>query len=119
MKKVFFIAAAAAMFTFASCSKMTSDNGFKGGLETEKVSVYVSVVGQGNLATSKATGTVDLTLTELQTADEKRIHNLQVFVFNGDAVDGYGSVDNNSTIQLDCTAGSRDVYCLVNAPSTL
>ena len=51
------------------------------------------------------------------TADnEAKVNNLQVFVFRGDDLDAYASVDNAQELTLSCTAGERVVYALVNAP---
>ena len=51
------------------------------------------------------------------TADnEAKVNNLQVFVFRGDDLDAYASVDNAQELTLSCTAGDRVVYALVNAP---
>lgn len=48
-------------------------------------------------------------------ADEAAVNNLQVFVFNGDALDGYGSSTASKVATVSCTAGQRDVYAVVNA----
>ena len=49
--------------------------------------------------------------------DQEQVNNLQVFVFRGDALDAYTSVNNPLEATLSCTAGSRTVYVLVNEPS--
>ena len=48
--------------------------------------------------------------------NEAKVNNLQVFVFRGDELDAYASVDNAMELTLSCTAGEREVYALVNAP---
>ena len=48
--------------------------------------------------------------------NEAKVNNLQVFVFRGDDLDAYASVDNSQELTLSCTAGDRVVYALVNAP---
>ena len=48
--------------------------------------------------------------------NEAKVNNLQVFVFRGDDLDAYASVDNAQELTLSCTAGDRVVYALVNAP---
>ena len=51
------------------------------------------------------------------TADnEAKVNKLQVFVFRGDDLDAYASVENAKELTLSCTAGERVVYALVNAP---
>ena len=51
------------------------------------------------------------------TADnEAKVNRLQVFVFRGDDLDAYASVENAQELTLSCTAGERVVYALVNAP---
>ena len=51
------------------------------------------------------------------TENEVKVNNLQVFVFRGDELDAYASVDDAKELTLSCTAGDRVVYALVNAPS--
>lgn len=114
MKKTFVFAAMAALVSLVSCNKEATTPSIP---QAEKASLYVSVVSGTSM--TKATGTVNTTSAEYQTADEQKINNLQVFVFSGDARDGYASVDNKDNAQVSCTAGSRDVYCLVNAPTSL
>lgn len=58
----------------------------------------------------KSTGAADVV-----TANEKAVKSLQVFVFRGDFLDAYQKV-SASTLSLTCTAGSRKVYAVVNAP---
>lgn len=61
----------------------------------------------------------DLVLTKSTTimaANEEQVNNLQVFVFRGDALDAYASVDNDDELTVSCTAGERQVYALVNCP---
>lgn len=48
--------------------------------------------------------------------NEAKVNDLQVFVFRGDELDAYASVDNAMALTLSCTAGEREVYALVNAP---
>lgn len=48
---------------------------------------------------------------------EAKVNSLQVFVFNGDALDGYGSSTGSKIATVSCTSGSRDIVAVVNAPS--
>ena len=54
--------------------------------------------------------------TAVTKENEAKVNNLQVFVFRGDDLDAYASVDNAQELTLSCTAGDRVVYALVNAP---
>ena len=54
--------------------------------------------------------------TAVSADNEAKVNNLQVFVFRGDDLDAYASVDNAQELTLSCTAGDRVVYALVNAP---
>ena len=54
--------------------------------------------------------------TAVTTENEAKVNNLQIFVFRGDDLDAYSSVDNAMEATLSCTAGEREVYALVNAP---
>ena len=54
--------------------------------------------------------------TAVTKENEAKVNNLQVFVFRGDDLDAYASVDNAMELTLSCTAGERVVYALVNAP---
>lgn len=46
--------------------------------------------------------------------DENTVSSLQVFVFKGDALDGYGSSES-SVVTVSCTSGERTVYAVANA----
>ena len=111
MKKTLLFAAAAALMVLSSCNK---ESAIPSVSDAKKVSIDVSIVS--NLVATKATGEVNTTTPAYQTADEATVNNLQVFVFAGDALDGYSAVETGST-QVECTAGTRDIYCIVNAPS--
>ena len=94
-----------------SCSKeMTTST-------SQKVTVDVSIVS--GVPATKATGEVNTTTAEYHSAAEQTVNNLQVFIFSDDILDGYASADNLTSTSVECTAGSRDIYCLVNAPATL
>ena len=54
--------------------------------------------------------------TAVTSENEAMVNKLQVFVFRGDDLDAYASVDNAKELTLSCTAGEREVYALVNAP---
>lgn len=54
--------------------------------------------------------------TAVTTENEAKVNNLQIFVFRGEDLDAYATVDNAKELTLSCTAGEREVYALVNAP---
>jgi hypothetical protein len=54
--------------------------------------------------------------TAVTTENEAKVNDLQVFVFRGNDLDAYATVDNAKELTLSCTAGEREVYALVNAP---
>ncbi len=91
----------------ASCNKNLSREQYPLPEEGEKCVLNVNAFSSLQV---KSTGTVDAV-----TSAEKTIKSLQVFVFRGDMLDAYGKA-NTSTLSLTCTAGSRQVYALVNAP---
>lgn len=114
MKNIYLSAALAVLMILTSCSKeadVTSSS------QAKKVSVDVSVVS--GASSTKASGAVNTTTAEYHTASEQKVNNLQVFVFREDVLDGYASTDNSASTSVECTAGTRDIYCLVNAPVTL
>lgn len=47
---------------------------------------------------------------------EAKVNTLQVLVFDGDRLDGYGSSSASKVATVSCTSGSREVYALVNGP---
>ena len=49
-------------------------------------------------------------------SDEEKVNSLQVFIFNGETIDGYGKAADATSVNIGCTVGSRDIYALVNAP---
>ena len=100
MKKSFLILCAAAAILAAGCNKAEVGPSSAGG---SRVSLTVGVG-------SATKGTV------ADTDDEAKVNNLQVFVFRGDVVDAYGSIDGESSITLSATTGERTVYALVNCP---
>ena len=120
MKKSFIFATLAALLLFTSCGKEGIEPSAS---HAKKVSLEVTV-DMHESAVTRATGAVNTNATNNQSDSEKKINNLQVFVFNGDVRDGYvianasGSASVSSA-SVECTAGTRDVYCIANAPSAL
>lgn len=106
MKNRTFIIAALAAFTLASCNKVeTPEAG-----SAPEARMTFSIAG----VQTKAVGTVPGSAV-YQSADESKVNNLQVIVFNGGTVDGYASADA-STVTVRCTAGARKAYAIVNGP---
>ena len=75
------------------------------------IRLEVRVKGDGE-ALTKVTG---VTTNSEQT--EAKVNSLQVFVFNGDALDGYGSSSGSKLATVSCTSGTRDIYAVVNGPN--
>ena len=104
MKKILLLAASALLL----CGLSACNQNPKGD-QSEPIRIEVSVVAPQTRVTN---------VTSNDPSSEARVNSLQVFVFNGDALDGYGSSSTrNATVS--CTSGSREVYAVVNAPSTL
>ena len=109
MKKFFlFTAIAASVLALASCSKDSR----KEVSSVEEGTPIRLVVGVDGKAGTKVTG-----ITSNDEATEAKVNSLQVFVFNGDALDGYGTSSASKFAMVSCTSGSRDIYAVVNAPS--
>lgn len=62
-------------------------------------------------------GTAPTRATEVQYADESRVENLQVYVFNDGNLEDYRNAGESMTAQLTATSGTRTVWALVNAPA--
>lgn len=106
MKKISFIVfAAAAFFGLVSCNK----DARPASVESVPVRLVVGIEGS---AGTRVTGIVSNDETS-----EAKVNSLQILVFNGDALDGYGSSTGSKTATVSCTSGSRDIYAVVNAGS--
>lgn len=106
MKKLSFIAAAAALLSMVACNKdMTTVAPEMSG---KAIKLYVTVDGDPQ---TRATGVVSNSEDS-----EAKVNDLQVIVFNGNSYDGYGHVTASKSITVNCTAGTRDIYALVNGP---
>ena len=90
-----------------SCSKAGSPADFP----AEKIRIVVDVEGSG------APGTRVTGVTSNSTSSEAKVNSLQIFVFNGEQLDGYGSSSGSLTATASCTAGTRDIWAVVNAPA--
>lgn len=104
MKKVFLAAAASALLLPVSCDKNAQEGTAAPG---KPVEVTVRITGDGS---TRATGTTY--------ADESKVQDLQVFVFdeNGEIQD-YKSAGEAMTASLTTTSGEKTVWALVNGPS--
>ena len=104
MKKSIF-AFAAALAALAACSKNeATPMGPQDQEFLEPCELTVGICGSMTKATA------------VTRDNEAKVNGLQVFVFRGDDLDAYASVDNAMELTLSCTAGEREVYALVNAP---
>ena len=107
MKKIFFTAFAAAL-ALVACNRNED-------VQVGPKDIRITVDAIGATAATKATG-VTAQANRNDSADEAAVNSLQVFVFNGDALDGYGS-SSTRTATVSCTSGAREVYAVVNAES--
>lgn len=103
MRKIFLFCAALAAFALTGCNK---ELGPKGRVpDGSSVEVTVSING----TVTKATGT--------SYSNESKVNSLQVFVFNGGEREAYRSVRGAMQALVPATAGEREVWAVVNAPS--
>ena len=93
--------------TAVSCSK----TGSPADIPAQKIRIVVDVEGSGTPGT-RVTG-----VTSNSTSTEAKVNSLQIFVFNGEQLDGYGSSSGSLTATASCTAGTRDIWAVVNAPA--
>ena len=105
MKKSIFVFAAALVALVACNKNEVTPMGPQNQPETlEPCELTVGICGSMTKATA------------VTKDNEAKVNDLQVFVFRGDELDAYASVDNAMELTLSCTAGEREVYALVNAP---
>lgn len=110
MSKRFSILCIAAMvFALLSCNKESGNVVLADVAESTPLRLVVGVEGAGS---TKVTG-----ITSNDPTTEAKVNSLQVFVFNGDALDGYAAKADSKTLTVSCTSGIRDIYALVNAPN--
>ena len=100
MKTHFLVTAALAALAFASCTREQAD------IAGKPVEVNVTILGT---APTRATGVTD--------ANESKVANLQVYVFNNGKLEDYQDAGAAMTAQLTATSGERTVWALVNAPT--
>lgn len=112
MKHFFRIAPAlaCAALTLIACNKFQADP-FEEEQQGQLCNINVTLGGAAVDIQTKATGEA----ASIATAEAK-VNSLQVLVFRGDILDAYATVNNASTLSLSCTAGSRKIYAVVNAP---
>ena len=100
MKTHFLVTAALAALALASCTREQAD------IAGKPVEVNVTILGT---APTRATGVTD--------ANESKVSNLQVYVFNNGKLEDYQDAGAAMTAQLTATSGERTVWALVNAPA--
>ena len=76
--------------------------------EPGAVRLEVRVTGAG---ATKATGVVSN-----GEDSEAKVNTLQVLVFDGERLDGYGRSEGSRLATVSCTSGARDVFAVVNGP---
>ena len=100
MKTQFLFFAALSALALLSCER---ENGVT---EGKPVEVNVTILG-----------TAPTRATDVTYADESKVKNLQVYVFNDGKLEDYQDAGEAMTTQLTATSGQRTVWALVNAPA--
>lgn len=100
MKTHFLVTAALAALALASCTREKAD------IDGKPVEVNVTILG-----------TAPTRATAVTYANESKVANLQVYVFNEGKLEDYQDAGAAMTAQLTATSGQRTVWALVNAPS--
>lgn len=98
-------AALCAALTLASCAGAVPDGPVP---EARPLRLVVRALGDGE---SRATDIVSN-----DEATEAKVNGLQVLVFDGESLDGYGSSAGSRIATVSCTAGTREIWAVVNAP---
>ena len=100
MKTKSIFSAALAALALLSCTREKAD------IDGKPVEVNVTILGS---APTRA--------TSVTYANESKVSNLQVYVFNNGRLEDYRDAGASMTAQLTATSGERTVWALVNAPS--
>ena len=100
MKTHLIVFAALAALTFCSCDRE------KAVPDGKPVEVNVTILG-----------TAPTRATSVTYANESKVNNLQVYVFNDGKLEDYRNAGEAMTAQLTATSGKRTVWALVNAPA--
>lgn len=100
MKILYFFSAVLAALTLLSCERESIDS------ENKPVEVNVTILG-----------TAPTRVTAVKNANESKVKNLQVYVFNNGKLEDYQDAGAAMTAQLTATSGLRTVWALVNAPT--
>lgn len=100
MKIPYFFSAVLAALTLLSCERESIDS------ENKPVEVNVTILG-----------TAPTRVTAVKNANESKVKNLQVYVFNNGKLEDYQDAGAAMTAQLTATSGLRTVWALVNAPT--
>ena len=96
----YLVTAALAALAIGSCTREKAD------IDGKPVEVNVTILG-----------TAPTRATSVTYADESKVNNLQVYVFNGGKLEDYRDAGAEMTAQLTATSGERTVWALVNAPT--
>ena len=99
-----FLVSALFLMGAASCNKTS---GSVEVIPNRPVTITVSVSGPKTVATKA---------TSVTYANESKVNNVQVYIFNNGDLENYTSIDNQSTVELSATSGERTIWALVNAP---
>ena len=100
MKIPYFFSAVLTALTLLSCERESIDS------KNKPVEVNVTILG-----------TAPTRATSVKYANESKVKNLQVYVFNNGKLEDYQNAGAAMTAQLTATSGLRTVWALVNAPT--
>lgn len=95
----------------AACLCAVSLNSCKKDLTSEPVSMP-----QGGICELVINASSGLSTKVTNPDQDKTIADIQVFVFNGEVLEAYGSAAAASA-SVECTTGAKDIYVVANAPS--
>lgn len=103
MKKPYLLLAAAALLVGAC----TQENTVPAPETSAPLRLVVGIRGTETRATGVVSNSSD---------SEAKVNDLQIFVFNGNSLDGRAHAENAMTATVSCTSGVRDIIAVVNAP---
>lgn len=112
MRKTAFLAAVAATLCMVACNKEIPGQGIDVNSTSEEIEMgqlTVSLVGSGGPDTKVIQSSDDINLS--------KVKSLQLFVFDGDVLDVYKSVTNQTSVTMSCRQGTKSIFAIVNAPA--
>lgn len=106
MKRIFpILVPALAVMCLVSCNKSAQVEADV--VSGRPVTITVSVSGPRDVPTKA---------TSVLYANEQKVNNVQIYIFNNGDLENYKSVDSSEPVELSATSGERTIWALVNAP---